>query len=292
MNHYPLWKYLLILGALCVGFVYTLPNFYGEAPAVQVQPLRASLKVDSTLMQRVQDALNAANLNPDAVTLDATSVKARFSDLEIQRKAREVLEAQLGKDDYVVALNLLPRSPQWLTSLGALPMYLGLDLRGGVHFLLQVDMKGALDKALENSASDIRSTLREQNIPYAGVSRDDRTVTVKFRDADARGKGESEIKQHFNGLLLNDQDESGEHNLLVTLKQEEEKRIQEAAVQQNLITLRNRVNELGVAEPVIQQQGADRIVVQLPGVQDTARAKDILGRTATLEVRMVDEEHT
>jgi len=291
MNHYPLWKYLLILVALCAGFVYTLPNFYGEAPAVQVQPLRASLKVDSALMQRVQDALKAASLNPDAVTLDATSVKARFSDTDSQLKAKDVLQARLG-EDYVVALNLLARSPQWLTSISALPMYLGLDLRGGVHFVLQVDMKSALDKALENSASDIRSTLREQNIPYAGVSRDGLTVTVKFRDAEARGKGEAEIKQHFNGLLLNDQDEGGEHNLLVTLKQEEEKRIQEATVQQNLITLRNRVNELGVAEPVIQQQGADRIVVQLPGVQDTARAKDILGRTATLEVRMVDEEHT
>jgi len=290
MNHYPLWKYLLILIALCAGFIYTLPNFYGEAPAVQVQPLRANLKADSALMQRVQDALQAANLNPDAITLDATSVKARFADTDSQLKAKDVLHAQLG-EDYVVALNLLARSPQWLTSLGALPMYLGLDLRGGVHFLLQVDMKSALDKALENSASDIRSTLREKDIPYTGVSREGNTVTVKFRDAEARSKGEAEIKQHFNGLLLNDKDEGGEHNLLVTLKQEEEKRIQEAAVQQNLITLRNRVNELGVAEPVIQQQGIDRIVVQLPGVQDTARAKDILGRTATLEVRMVDEEH-
>jgi preprotein translocase subunit SecD len=164
-------------------------------------------------------------------------------------------------------------------------------LRGGVHFLLQIDMKGALDKALESAASDIRSTLREKNIAYSGVSRDGKTVTVKFRDADARGKGENELKQHFNGLLFLDKDEGGEFLTLVSLRPEEEKRIQDSAVQQNLVTLRNRVNELGVAEPVIQQQGADRIVVQLPGVQDTARAKDILGRTATLEVRLVDEEH-
>jgi preprotein translocase subunit SecD len=290
MNQYPLWKNLLILAALVMGLVYTLPNFYGESPAVQVSPLRSGVKADSALMGRVEAALKAASLNPDAISLDATSVKARFADTDSQLKAKDILQTNLG-EDFVVALNLLPRSPQWLTGISALPMYLGLDLRGGVHFLLQIDMKGALDKALESAASDIRSTLREQNIAYSGVSREGKLVTVKFRDADARGKGENEIKQHFNGLFLNDKDEGGEFLLLATLKPEEEKRIQDSAVQQNLVTLRNRVNELGVAEPVIQQQGADRIVVQLPGVQDTARAKDILGRTATLEVRLVDEEH-
>jgi preprotein translocase subunit SecD len=290
MNRYPLWKYLLILIVLVGGFLYTLPNFYGEAPAVQVQPLRANLKADTALLQRVQDALKAANLSPDVVTLDATGVRARFRDTDSQLKAKDILQAQLG-EDYVVALALLSRSPQWLTAMGALPMYLGLDLRGGVHFLMQVDMKGALDKNLEGISSDIRSTMREQNIPYAGVAREGSVVTVKFRDAAARAKGEAEIKQHFNGVFLNEKDEAGEYNLQVALKPEEETRIKEAAVQQNLITLRNRVNELGVSEPVIQQQGMDRIVVQLPGVQDTARAKDILGRTATLEVRMVDEEH-
>jgi len=290
MNQYPLWKNLLILVALVLGLVYTLPNLYGESPAVQVSPLRSGMKADSALMVRVESALKAASLNPDAISLDATSVKARFADTDSQLKAKDILQTNLG-EDYVVALNLLPRSPEWLTGIGALPMYLGLDLRGGVHFLLQIDMKGAMDKALEAAASDIRSTLREQNIAYSGVSRDGKLVTVKFRDADARGKGENEIKQHFGGLLFNDKDEGGEYLLVATLKPEEEKRIQDSAVQQNLITLRNRVNELGVAEPVIQQQGADRIVVQLPGVQDTARAKDILGRTATLEVRLVDEEH-
>lgn len=290
MNRYPLWKYLLILSMLVLGLVYALPNLYGEAPAVQVLPLRSNLKADAALLVRVEAALKAAQLNPEAMSLDATSVKARFNDTDSQIKAKDVLHAQLG-DDYMVALNLLARSPQWLTNMGALPMYLGLDLRGGVHFLMQVDMKAALDKALESATSDIRSALREQNIAYAGVSRDGSVVTTKFRDADARSKGETELKQRFGGLEFNTKDEAGEFLLLAHLKQQEQVRIQESAVQQNLITLRNRVNELGVAEPVIQQQGTDRIVVQLPGVQDTARAKDILGRTATLEVRLVDDEH-
>jgi preprotein translocase subunit SecD len=289
MNRYPLWKYLLIAVVIVTGLVYALPNFYGEAPAVQVLPLRANLKADTALLKRVEDALHAAQLNPDALSLDATSVKARFADTDSQLKAKDVLHSQLG-EDYVVALNLLSRSPQWLANFAA-PMYLGLDLRGGVHFLLQVDMKGALDKALESASSDIRSALREQNIAYSGVNRDAALVTVKFRDAATRGKGEAELKQRFGGLEFTEREEAGEYLLTARLKPVEETRIQETAVQQNLITLRNRVNELGVAEPVIQQQGLDRIVVQLPGVQDTARAKDILGRTATLEVRLVDDEH-
>ncbi len=290
MNQYPLWKYLLILAALLAGLIYTLPNFYGESPAVQVSPLRTSLKADAALLERVGSVLKTASVNPELVMLEGNSVKARFADTDSQLKAKDVLVAQLG-EDYVVALNLLPRSPQWLTKLNALPMYLGLDLRGGVHFLLQVDMNAALSKALEAATGDIRSALRDQNIAYSGVSRDGKVLSVKFRDAAARSKGEAEIKQRFSDFALNSADERGEYNLLVTLKPEAEKRIQDSAVQQNLVTLRNRVNELGVAEPVIQQQGADRVVVQLPGVQDTARAKDILGRTATLEVRMVDETH-
>ena len=290
MNRYPLWKYLLVLVVFILGLIYTLPNFYGESPAVQVLPLRANLKADSVLLQRVGDALKAANLNAEGVALDLTSVKARFNNTDSQLKAKDVLQAQLG-DDYMVALNLLSRSPQWLTAMNARPMYLGLDLRGGVHFLLQIDMKGALDKAMEAASGDMRSILRDQNIAYSGVSRDGRVVTVKFRDADTRNKGAVELKQRFGGLAFNDKNEGNEILLLATLKPEEEKRIQESAVQQNLITLRNRVNELGVAEPIIQQQGIDRIVVQLPGVLDTAHAKDILGRTATLEVRLVDDEH-
>ena len=290
MNHYPLWKYLLILAALLAGLIYTLPNFYGESPAVQVSPLHASLKADNALLDRVDSTLKAANLNPELTELDGNSVKARFADTDTQLKAKDVLSGQLG-EDYVVALNLLPRSPHWLTKLNALPMYLGLDLRGGVHFLLQVDMKAALSKSLEATTGDIRSALRERNIAYSGVTRDGKVLSVMFRDADARSKGEAEIKQRFFDYTLNDKDEGGEFLLQASLNPQAEHRIQESAVQQNLVTLRNRVNELGVAEPVIQQQGADRVVVQLPGVQDTARAKDILGRTATLEVRMVDETH-
>jgi preprotein translocase subunit SecD len=291
MNQYPLWKYLLISAALVLGLIYTLPNFYGEAPAVQVLPVHANLKADAALLKRVEDALSSAQLKTEATSLDATSVKARFADTDSQLKAKDILQTQLG-DSYVVALNLLSRSPQWLARLNALPMYLGLDLRGGVHFLLQVDMKGALDKALESAGSDIRSTLREQNVPYTGLNRDGAVISVMFRDADSRSKGETELKQRFSGFDFNDNNQNGEFRLLARLKPQEETRIAETAVQQNLITLRNRVNELGVAEPVIQQQGQDRIVVQLPGVQDTARAKDILGRTATLEVRLVDDEHT
>jgi preprotein translocase subunit SecD len=290
MNQYPLWKNLLILAALLVGLIYTLPNFYGESPAVQVSPLRSSLKADSALLDSVDNILKTAGLEPQLVILDGNSVKARFADTDSQLKAKDMLVSKLG-EDYVVALNLLPRSPRWLSKLNALPMYLGLDLRGGVHFLMQVDMKAALTKALEAATGDIRRALREENIPYGGVDRDGNTLTVKFRDADARSKGEAEIRQRFSDYAVTTKDTGKEYDLLVALKPQAETRIQDSAVQQNLVTLRNRVNELGVAEPVIQQQGADRVVVQLPGVQDTARAKEILGRTATLEVRMVDDEH-
>jgi preprotein translocase subunit SecD len=290
MNRYPLWKYLLILAVLLAGLIYTLPNFFGESPAVQILPLRASLKADTALLGRVDAALKAAHINTEMIELEGNSIKARFADTDLQLKAKDLLKTQLG-EDYVVALNLLPRSPQWLTNLHALPMYLGLDLRGGVHFLLQVDMKAALDKALEAATGDIRGALREENIAYSGVSREGNTLMVKFRDAVSRTRGEEQLKQRFSDYALIEKEEGGDFLLQAQLKPEAEHRIQESAVQQNLLTLRNRVNELGVAEPVIQQQGADRVVVQLPGVQDTARAKDILGRTATLEVRMVDDEH-
>ncbi|MFZ5502107.1 MAG: protein translocase subunit SecD [Pseudomonadota bacterium] len=288
MNQYPLWKYVLIFAALLAGLIYTLPNLYGESPAVQVSPARSTLKADDALMARVSDILNAAKLNPQVVSLDGSSVKARFGDTDTQLQAKDILSGQLG-DDYVIALNLLSRSPQWLTALNALPMYLGLDLRGGVHFLLQVDMKSALDKAAEAATGDIRSSLREANIPYSGISREQDVLVVKFRDADGRGKGEEELGKRFADYAFTEKEADGDYFLRARLKPQAETRIQDTAVQQNLLTLRNRVNELGVAEPVIQRQGADRVVVQLPGVQDTARAKDILGRTATLEVRMVDE---
>jgi preprotein translocase subunit SecD len=289
MNRYPLWKYILIAVALAVGLFYTLPNFFGEVPAVQVSPVRATLKSDAALLTRVEDILQKNKIVPQGTLLDATGVKARLEDPETQIRARDVLQSALG-EDYVVALNLLSRNPQWLASIGALPMYLGLDLRGGVHFLLQVDMKGAIAKRMEAFANDFRTTLRDKRIQYAGVTRDGQTVNVRFRDRAARDKAMSELERAFPDLQLRAVDDGGESRIAATLRPEAQTRTQDFALQQNITTLRNRVNELGVAEPIIQQQGSDRVVVQLPGVQDTAKAKDILGRTATLEVRLVDEE--
>jgi preprotein translocase subunit SecD len=289
MNRYAPWQYVLIAAALVVGLLYTIPNFFGEVPAVQIQPQRAALKVDSALMGRVEDILTKSAIVPAGVFLDAASVKVRFADTDIQLKAKDVLQAQLG-DDYVVALNLLSNSPRWLASIGALPMYLGLDLRGGVHFLLQVDMKAAIAKKMEATLNDIRGNLREKRIAYSGVSRDGQAITVRFRDQGMREKGLQEIARTLPDLDLKTADGAGEFRIVAILKPEAQKRTMDFSLQQNITTLRNRVNELGVAEPIIQQQGADRVVVQLPGVQDTAKAKDILGRTATLEVRMVDDE--
>ncbi|MGH8750289.1 MAG: SecDF P1 head subdomain-containing protein, partial [Burkholderiales bacterium] len=290
MNRYPLWKYLVIGIALLLGFFYTLPNLFGENPAVQILPAKSALKVDTALLARVEEALVQANVSAQGAFLDVNTIKVRFADTDTQLKAKDLLQAKLG-DDYVVALNLLSSSPKWLSSIGALPMYLGLDLRGGVHFLLQVDMKAALDKAADRYVADIRGTLRDKKIAYTGVARDGQTVNVKFRDAESRAKAAAEIGKNFPDLALKEADENGEPKLIATLTPPAQTKIQEYSLQQNITTLRNRVNELGVAEPIIQQQGAERVVVQLPGVQDTAKAKDILGRTASLEVRMVDEEH-
>ena len=290
MNRYPLWKYLIILGTLVAGFLYTLPNFYGEVPAIQVSPLRSNLKADQALLGRIEESLKAASLKVEGIALDETSVKARFPSTDEQLKARDAVQKTLG-EDYVVALNLLSRSPSWLASIGALPMYLGLDLRGGVHFLMQVDMKSALSKKVEAYTNDIRGSLREQRIQYSGISREGQQIRIRFRDTATREKALIHISKSVPDLELKTVDGSGEYQLTGTLRIEAQRRTQEFAIQQNITTLRNRVNELGVAEPIIQQQGADRVVVQLPGVQDTAKAKDILGRTATLEVRMVDEEN-
>jgi preprotein translocase subunit SecD len=287
MNHYPLWKYLLIFGAILIGMVYTLPNFYGESPAVQVMPARPTLKADGALLKRVEEALKTAKIETELMALDAGSIKVRFSDIDTQGKAKDILQAQLG-EDYAVSLNLHPRSPQWLSKLNALPMYLGLDLRGGVHFMLQVDMKSVLDKAVETAISDFRLTLREKNIPYSGVSREGNSLNIRFRDEATRSKGMSELQLSFRGMEFNDSDKSSDFRLTAVFKLQEIQVLQKAALQQNLTTLRNRVNELGVAEPVIQQQGADRIVVQLPGMQDTTQAERVLGRTATLQIRMVE----
>ncbi|MEE8618334.1 MAG: protein translocase subunit SecD [Nitrosomonadaceae bacterium] len=290
MNRYPLWKYLIVVVSVLLGLVYALPNFYGESPAVQILPLRTTVKADAVLLAQVEDTLRKDNISTGGIFLEARSVKVRFADTDTQLRAKDMLQSALG-NGYVVALNLLSDSPQWLTDIGALPMYLGLDLRGGVHFLLQVDMKGALSKSLDRYSADMRASLREQKIRYKGLDREGSQIIVKFHDAESRAMASDEINKTYDDLRLREQDVEDEFHLAVVLKQEALIRMQDSAVQQNIITLRNRVNELGVAEPIIQQAGADRVVVQLPGVQDTAKAKDILGRTATLELRMVDEEH-
>ncbi len=290
MNRYPLWKYLLIGAALLIGFLYTLPNFFPEAPAVQVSTSKATVKLDTALLVQVESALQTAKIPYRGAVLDDTGVKVRLADTDTQIRARDALQGSLG-ENYIVALNLLSSSPRWLAAIGALPMYLGLDLRGGVHFLLQVDMKAALEKAADRYTTDIRSLLREKKAQYSGVGREGGNVVIRFRDEAERNKSRLEIEKAFPDLALREVDgAAGDLRLIAALKPEAQKRIQDGAVQQNITILRNRVNELGVAEPIIQQQGADRVVVQLPGVQDTARAKDILGRTASLEIRMVNED--
>ena len=289
MNRYPLWKYVIIAVAMIVSTIYTLPNFFGEAPALQVSPVRATLKADIALQTRASEALTAANIAPVGSVLDGGSLRLRFADTDIQLRAKDIVEKAVG-DGYIVALNLVSNSPSWLTSLRALPMYLGLDLRGGVHFLLQIDMKAALNKKVEGYVNELRTTLREQKLASAGITREGMNVVVRFRDAASREKASVAITKASPDLSLREVEEGGEFRLVASVRPEALKRSQEFALQQNVTTLRNRVNELGVAEPVIQQQGADRIVVQLPGVQDTAKAKELLGRTAALEVRMVAED--
>jgi preprotein translocase subunit SecD len=294
MNRYPLWRYAILVVALLIGVVYTAPNFFGEAPAVQISSAKATLKVDASLAPRVQQVLEQAGLKPDFVQFEGNSVKARLADTDAQIRAKDALSSALNPDpanpSYIVALNLLSRSPAWLARLHALPMYLGLDLRGGVYFLMQVDMKAALTKKAESLAGDVRTLLRDKNIRHGGVSRDGDAVEVRVRDAATLSAARSVLDDQLPDMQwLDTADGGGGFKLIGTLKPAVARAVQEQAVKQNITTLHNRVNELGVAEPVIQQQGLDRVVVQLPGVQDTAKAKDIIGRTATLEVRMVNE---
>jgi preprotein translocase subunit SecD len=293
MNRYPLWKYAIIVVALLMGGLYTLPNFFGEAPAVQVSAAKAIYKVDAALQTKVVQALKDAAIEPTGLSLENNSLKVRLADTDSQLKAKDVIQKALVPDPevapYVVALNLISRSPQWLTSLNAAPMYLGLDLRGGVHFMLQVDMAAALSKKIDSTAGDLRSLLREKNIRHSGISRNGDTIELRLRDAATLEAARNLIKDQFADVTFTDAPDAGEFKLSASLKPEAARRVQEQALKQNITTLHNRINELGVAEPVIQQQGLDRIVVQLPGVQDTAKAKDILGRTATLEMRLVDD---
>ena len=293
MNRYPVWKYAILVIVLLVGALYTLPNFFGEAPAVQVSSAKATIKVDTAVQQRVEEALKAAGVTPDFVALEGNSVRARFDTPDTQLKAKDAIQKALVPDgndpSYIVALNLVSRSPLWLKALHANPMYLGLDLRGGVHFMLQVDMQAALTKKSESYAGDIRTALRDKNIRHGGISRDGQSIDIKVRDEATATAARNLIADQFADLQVTTTPEGTEFKLRASIKPEATRRVQEQALKQNMVTLHNRINELGVAEPVIQQQGLDRIVVQLPGVQDTAKAKDILGRTATLEVRMVDE---
>jgi len=294
VNRFPTWKYALIAVAIVAAFLYTLPNFFGEAPAVQVSSARSTVKIDTAVMSQVEEALKKANLPYTGAVMDANSVRVRLPDTDTQLRARDAVDRALNADaansGFVVALNLLPASPNWLSAIHALPMYLGLDLRGGVHFLLQVDMQAAITKRLESLVADVRSQLRDKSIRYGGVTREGDTLRIRFRDAATRDQARGLLLDTLGELNFAERDDGRDFLLVGTLKPDAVKRTQEYALKQNITTLHNRINELGVAEPVIQQQGADRVVVQLPGVQDTAKAKDILGRTASLEIRMVDEE--
>jgi preprotein translocase subunit SecD len=295
VNRYPTWGYALIALTIIAAFLYTLPNFYGESPAVQISSGRSTVKLDAAVMAKVEEILKKETIAYTGAVLDATSMRVRFADTDTQLKARDVLDRALNPDpknpSYIVALNLLPASPNWLTAIRALPMYLGLDLRGGVHFLLQVDMQAAIVKRLESLAADARSQLRDRGIRHGGITREGQTLRVRFRDAETRDKARALLLDAFPDFVITERDDGQDRLLVATLKPEAVRRTQDYALKQNITTLHNRINELGVAEPVIQQQGADRVVVQLPGVQDTAKAKDILGRTASLEIRMVAEEH-
>jgi len=300
MNRYPLWKYALIVVALLFGTLYTLPNFFGESPAVQISSAKSTIKVDSAIAEHVQQLLQQGGLAPESVVFDnggaQPSVRARFANTDIQFKAKALLENGLNPDatdpTYVVAFNLLPNTPQWLQSLHAFPMFLGLDLRGGVHFLMQVDVQAVLNKRLQGLQSSTRSILRDKNIRHNGINRDGAQIIIQFRDEDTRAKAREALASQLAELVLQDSGSGDDLKLIGTLRPDALKQTQEEGIKQNISTLSKRVNELGVAEPVIQRQGADRIVVELPGVQDVSRAKDIIGRTATLEVRMVDESVT
>lgn len=293
MNRYPFWKYAIVIIVLLLGFLYTLPNFFGQSPAIQVSSGKSTIRVDARTQERIEEILKASSITHNGIFLDNTGVKIRFSDTDTQLKVKDILNKELNPVDdelYVIALNLLSSSPQWLTNIGARPMNLGLDLRGGVHFLLQVDMKGAITKRLDSTATDIRSQLREKNVKHSGINREDDKLVIKFRDEENLGNARNVLNLTQPDLTFTPQGEAGDLRLVGVMKPVAVQRIQEDSIKQNMVTLHNRINELGVAEPVITQQGADRIVVQLPGIQDVSEAKRLIGRTATLEVRMVDEE--
>ncbi|MGH8807093.1 MAG: protein translocase subunit SecD, partial [Noviherbaspirillum sp.] len=283
MNRYPLWKYILIVIALLFGVLYMVPNFFGESPAVQISSAKATVKVTSSAMSSVEQALQKGGIRPEGLSFELAgsngTVRARFADTDTQFKAKALLEKELNADPsdptYIIAFNLLPNTPQWLQSLRAAPMYLGLDLRGGVHFLMQVDTKAVLTKRLQGLQASARSMLRDKNVRHAGITRNGDMIEVQFREPETRIKARDVLAAELTDVALTDAGEAGNLKLLVTLKPDALKKAQADSVKQNISTLSKRVNELGVAEPLIQQQGVDRIVVELPGVQDVSRAKDI-----------------
>jgi preprotein translocase subunit SecD len=293
VNKLPIWRAIVMVVALAFGLLYTLPNFFGEAPAVQVSSGKSTVKVDQEIADRINRVLQIAGISAEAVALEGTSVRIRLPDTDTQLKAKDAIDKALNTDPkdprFVVALNLVSSSPGWLSAMRALPMYLGLDLRGGVHFLLQVDMPAALSKRMDVLVTDTRTLLRDKNLRHSGISRTAQGIEIRFREAETRQKSRELLNTQIPDLNWAEASVAGELAVIGTMRPETEKRVRDYALKQNITTLSNRVNELGVAEPVIQQQGPERIVVQLPGVQDTAKAKDILGRTATLEIRMVED---
>ncbi|MEO7495809.1 MAG: protein translocase subunit SecD, partial [Massilia sp.] len=300
MNRYPLWKYILIVVALLLGVLYTAPNYFQESPALQVTTAKTTVKVNSETAARVEQALKKEGVPAERVGLEgegaSSSVRARFASTDAQFKAKLALERALNSDqadpDYIVTVNLVKNTPAWMQALHAKPMNLGLDLRGGVHFLLQVDAPAVLETKMKGYQASVRGLLRDKNVRHAGIDRVANTIEVKFRDAETRSKARNVLVGTLQDLALTDAADGTDLKLLISLKPDALKRTVDEGVKQNIATLSKRVNELNVSEPIIQQQGADRIVVELPGVQDVAHAKDIIGRTATLEVRMVDETVT
>jgi len=287
MNRYSRWKYILILAVFVLGLLYSLPNLFGQVPAVQVSPAKAVVQITPALETGIENKLKEKQIPFNGISMDANSVKVRLADTTVQLQARDALAEALG-ENYTVALNLLPATPAWMGSIGAQPMSLGLDLRGGVHFLMQVDMDQALDKQLDRRVGDVRASLRDAKIPLAGVAREGKALVVRFKDGDTRAQGADQLRKDMRDMVATPLDET---RLSLAPSPVALKNFQDQALQQNVLTLRNRVNELGVSEPLIQQQGSDRVVVELAGVQDTGKAKEIVGRTASLELRLVDEDH-
>ena len=288
MTKYPLWKYLLITLSVIIGLIYTIPNFYSEVPAVQISNPHATSAIDTNMLSSIEANLASNDLTPSGEIFDGKMLKLKFNDTDSQLKARDTIQKQLG-DSYIVALNLVSRSPTFLSKINANPMFFGLDLRGGVHLLLEVNMNAAIKKTLDKYASDFKRTLRNNQTRFGGININDNSIVIQFRDVASASNAATLLKKDLPNIALS---EDGNGNLKAIISPAEMDKIKEDSVKQNMLILHNRVNELGVAEPIIQQEGANRIMVELPGLQDTARAKDILGRTATLEVRMVNDDQS